>query len=141
MQAKEVVRAVYADFARGDVEAVLARFHPEIEFRLAEHHLYDRSGEGWIGPDAIAQNFFARIGDDWERFTVAPRIWHAAGDDVVVVEGRYAGEHRGTGRALDMQFCHVWELDGGQVVRFQQYTDTAHLRDVAGARESAELAR
>ena len=140
MQAEEVVRAVYADFARGDVEAVLARFHPEIEFRLAEHHLYDRSGEGWVGPDAVAQNFLARIGADWERFTVAPRLWHAAGD-AVVVEGRYAGEHRGTGRALDMQFCHVWRVTDGKVVRFQQYTDTAHLGEVAAMSKTPELAR
>ena len=87
MQAEEVIRAVYADFARGDAEAVLARLHPEIEFRLAEHHL----------------------------------------------EGRYAGEHRETGRALDMQFCHVWRVADGRVLRFQQYTDTAHLSQVTAA--------
>ena len=134
------VRRIYADFARGDAESVLARFHPEIHFDLAEHHPYAPDGAGWVGREAVATNFFARIEPDWEGFTVDPRIWHLAGD-TVVVEGRYSGTHRATGNQLDMQFCHVWELDGAQVVRFQQYTDTAHLREVAGAREPAELAR
>ena len=140
MQSRDVVRAVYADFARGDAESVLARFHPEIGFDLAENHLYAPDGRGWVGPEAVATNFFARIEPDWEGFTVNPRNWHVAGD-TVVVEGRYSGTHRGTGKELDMQFCHVWKVDGAQVTRFQQYTDTAHLRDVAGVRESAELAR
>jgi len=139
MRSDEVVRQIYADFARGDVDGVLASFHPQIEFRLAEHHVYDAGREGWIGPDAVAQNFLARIGPDWESFTVEPRTWHVA-DETVVVEGRYAGAHRATGKTLDMQFCHVWQIAGRQVVRFQQYTDTAHLRAVAGAREAAELA-
>lgn len=140
MHSRDVVRGVYADFARGDAGSVLARFHSEIQFHLAEHHLYAPEGKGWIGPDAVATNFFARIEPDWESFTVDPRTWHVAGD-TVVVEGRYSGTHRGTGKELDMQFCHVWKVDGAQVVRFQQYTDTAQLREVAGARKSAELAR
>lgn len=140
MQSRDVVRGVYEEFARGDAESVLARFHPQIEFHLAEHHLYAPDGGGWVGPEAVATNFFARIEPDWDRFTVDPRSWHVAGD-TVVVEGRYSGTHRGTGRELDMQFCHVWAVEGAQVVRFQQYTDTAQLREVAGAGESAELAR
>lgn len=132
MPADDVIRDVYADFARGDVEAVLARFDPQVEFHLAEHHLYSPDGEGWVGPEAVTQNFFARIPSDWDSFTVDPRTWHVSGD-TVVVEGRYAGLNRGTARTLDMQFCHVWRVHNARVVGFQQYTDTAHLRDVAGA--------
>ncbi len=134
MQSDAVIREVYADFARGDAESVLARFHRRIDFRLAEHHVYSPAGESWVGPEAVAQNFFARIGPDWEEFTVDPQTWHVAGD-TVVVEGRYTGTHRRTGRPLDMQFCHVWHVAGAEVVRFRQYTDTAHLREVAGAGE------
>ena len=132
MKSDELVNDVYADFARGEVGSVLARFHPEIEFRLAEHHLYSPDGEAFVGPDAVAQEFFARIEPDWEGFTVHPGTWHRAGD-TVVVEGRYAGKHRRTGRSLDMQFCHVWEVADERIVRFQQYTDTEHLHEVAGA--------
>ena len=130
MDAETVIRGVYADFARGDAEAVLAAFDPRIEFHLAEHHLYWPGPEGWTGPVAVAENFFARIEPDWRSFTVHPRVWHRAGE-TVVVQGRYTGVNRATGRPLDMQFCHVWQVRDGRVERFQQYTDTAHLRDVA----------
>ena len=29
------------------------------------------------------------------------------------------------GARLDSPFCHVYRFDGGKVVTFQQYTDTA----------------
>jgi nitrogenase molybdenum-iron protein alpha/beta subunit len=35
---------------------------------------------------------------------------------------------------MDIQFCHIWDVKEGQVTRFQQYVDTAKLREVMGAR-------
>ena len=51
----------------------------------------------------------------------------------MIAEGRYAGSHKGTGKALDAQFCHVFKLRDGKVTSFQQYVDTARLQDVMGA--------
>ena len=61
-----------------------------------------------------------------------PHTLHDAGD-VVVVEARYSGRHHGTGKELDAQACHVWTLKDGMAAKFQQYVDTAKLRDVMGA--------
>ena len=35
---------------------------------------------------------------------------------------------------MDTQVCHVWDFEDGKLTRFQQYVDTAKLRDVMGAR-------
>lgn len=35
------------------------------------------------------------------------------------------GGAQAIGEPLDCQFCHVWHFEDGQIVRFQQYTDTA----------------
>ena len=51
---------------------------------------------------------------------------------MVVVEGRYTATHRGTGRSLDAQVCHVWTLKGGKIARFHRYVDTAKLQEVMG---------
>jgi len=37
-----------------------------------------------------------------------------------------------TGKALDAQFTHVWQLRDGKVVRFQQSTDTKRWAEAAG---------
>lgn len=66
------------------------------------------------------------------RFTVHPRSFHDAGDSVIV-ECRYTGRVKATGKIMDTQVCHVWDVKDGKLTRFQQYVDTAKLRDVMGA--------
>ena len=72
------------------------------------------------------------MGGDWAAFSVNPARLVEAGD-VVVMEGRYAATHAGTGKQLDCQVCHVWNVGGGKVTKFQQYVDTAQMQDVMGA--------
>jgi len=129
----EVVRHVYEWFGQGDVAAVLAAFDPSIEWRLAEGHPYAPDGAAWTGPAAVAQNFFARAGGDWDGFTITPAAFHEA-REAVVVECRYRGVYKATGKRLDAQVCHVWGVRAGKITRFQQYIDTAQLQDVMGAR-------
>ena len=51
----------------------------------------------------------------------------------MVVEARYhAASHWATGKPLDAQVAHVWDLRNGKVVRWQQYVDTRQLADVMG---------
>jgi ketosteroid isomerase-like protein len=129
----EVVRSVYKAMRRGDLPAVLAAMDATIEWREAEGNPYQPSGSAWVGPDAVQQNLFSKIGGDWDRFIVDPQRYHEAGD-VVVVEGRYVAFHK-SGRNLDCQFCHVWRVGGdGKVQSFQQYIDTAKFQEAMGAR-------
>ena len=74
-----------------------------------------------------------RLATEWEGFTVHPGEFHDAGS-VVVVEARYTGTYKQTGKKLDAQVCHVWKIRDGKVTSFQQYVDTAQLQDVEGAR-------
>lgn len=74
-----------------------------------------------------------RLATEWDGFAVHPGAFHDAGRSVIV-EARYSGTHRGTGKALDAQVCHVWDVEEGRLTRFQQYVDTAKFQDVMGAR-------
>ena len=133
----EVVRDAYEAFGRGDIPAVLANFDPNIEWRAAEGNPYEPEGKPWIGPDAIMENVFMKLGADWDGFTVSPREFHDAGE-VVVVECRYTGVYKATGKSLDAQACHVWKLSNGKITSFQQYIDTAQYQEVMGARVDAQ---
>jgi ketosteroid isomerase-like protein len=129
----QMMRDLYEAFGRGDVPTVLGAMDPAIEWREAEGNPYQPSGKAWQGPDAIVQNLFMRLATEWDGFTVHPGEFHDAGD-AVVVEARYTGTYKQTGRKLDAQVCHVWTTREGKVIRFQQYVDTAQLQDVQGAR-------
>jgi hypothetical protein len=73
-----------------------------------------------------------KLGVDFDAFVVHPKTFHDAGK-VVVMEGRAMGTNKKTGHSLHAQVCHVWTLKDGKVTKFQQYVDTAHLREVMGA--------
>ena len=125
----DVIRGLYEAFGRGDVPAVLGAFDPAIEWREADNFLYaDRNP--YIGPGAVAEGVFMRIVGDCDGFTVVPqRI--IDGGDTIVVEGRYRGTMKATGLPVDAQFVHVWQLAGGRIAKFQQYTDTKQWADAA----------
>ena len=54
--------------------------------------------------------------------------------DTVVVEGRYTGTFKATGKSLDAQMCHVFKIRDGKLTSFQQFVDTAQMQEVMGAR-------
>ena len=131
MSGSETIRGVYEAFGRGDVQGVLSLFDPAIEWREADNFMYaDRNP--YIGPTAVAEGIFMRCVTDIEGFAVVPQRYTDGGDRVAV-EGRYRGTFKATGAPVDAQFVHVWDLRGGKVVGFQQYTDTKQWADAAAA--------
>jgi ketosteroid isomerase-like protein len=124
MSKSEIVKGLYQSFGAGDVPTVLGAMSADIEWREAEGNPYKMDGEPFVGPDAVLQGVFIRLGEEWERFIVSPRTFHDAGE-TVVVEVRYTGTYKATGRDLNAQACHVWKLENGKVKSFQQYADTA----------------
>jgi hypothetical protein len=128
----QLARDVYDAFNRGDIATVLGAFDAGIEWREAEGNPYQPSGSPWIGPDAIMRNLFVKMGAEWDGFAVHSKSFHSA-DDTLVVECRYTGTYKPTGKSLDAQVCHVWKLRDGKLTSFQQFLDTAQLQDVMGA--------
>jgi hypothetical protein len=117
----DLARTGYKAFARGDVAAVVALMDSSIVWYEAETLPY---GGVYHGPDAVLENVFTALGRDWEPFAAVPQTYIAA-DSHVVVLGEYSGTHRGTGRTFVAPFAHVFRFEGGRLVEFRQYTDTA----------------
>jgi uncharacterized protein len=130
------VRSIYEAFARGDVPTALAGMDPQIEWNEAENFIYaDRNP--YIGPQAILEGVFMRLGAEWASFSVVPDQLLGSGDSVVSL-GRYRGTHKSTGARVDAQFVHVFQFRDGKLVRFQQYTDTAQFRDAVNRGAAAK---
>jgi ketosteroid isomerase-like protein len=128
----ELLKNLYAAFARGEMPTVLGAMSPDIRWHQAENNPYNPSGDAWVGPEAIVSHLFVRLGAEWDGFDVQPTAFHDAGD-TVVVEGRYKGVYKSTGKRMDAQVCHVWDVKDGKIVRFQQYVDTKQLNAVIEA--------
>jgi hypothetical protein len=126
----DIVKGIYAAFAKGDVPAVLGTFDAGIVWHEAEGYRF-AAGNPYVGPSAILENVFMPLVMQVNGFTVMPSNVIDGGDHVAV-EGRYAGTIKATGARLDAQFVHVYELRGGKVVTFQQYTDTAQWSRALG---------
>ncbi|GGS32571.1 nuclear transport factor 2 family protein [Actinokineospora fastidiosa] len=116
------VRAHYAASARGDLAGMLAPITETSRWTEAAGSEY---AGVYTGPDAVRAGVFERIGADWAEFaaTVDEVV---DGGDIVVAIGNYTGVRRGTGRAVEARFAHIWRLADG-VVSFEQVADTARL--------------
>ncbi len=117
----DTITTLYAAFARGDVPAVLSAFAPNIVWTEAEGFPY---GGTYVGPDAVLQGVFARLGSEWDGFAAVPQEFIASADTVVAL-GEYSGTYKATGKSFKAPFVHVWKFSEGRVVSFRQHTDTA----------------
>lgn len=125
------VRGIYEAFASGDIPGVLNKMSPDIEWNEAENFVY-ADGNPYRGPEAVLNGVFARIGGDWDEFAAVPQEYLDAGDTIVVL-GRYRGTAKATGQAMDAQLAHVWRMEDGKAVGFQQYTDTLQAARALGS--------
>jgi ketosteroid isomerase-like protein len=118
----DIVKRSYVAFARGDLDAVMADMHPEIEWHQAQGLPH---GGLYRGLDEVRRNIFDPLDQEWwEGFTADPDEFLEAGDQVVVV-GRYRGISKETRKQLDVPFVHIWSMSGDKAIRFRQYLDTA----------------
>jgi uncharacterized protein len=123
----DTVRGIYEAFGAGDVPTIIAAFDPQVEWWEAEHHPYaDRNP--YVGPTAILEGVFMRIGTEWDGFTVAPDGILDAGE-TIVSHGHYSGTYKNTGKDVRAQFAHFFSFRDGKIVKFQQYTDTAQFAE------------
>jgi hypothetical protein len=90
---KEIIEQAYASFAAGDVPAALAAFADDIEW--SEPDGYPLAGT-YVGPQAVLQDVFMRLGEIGDHFAVVPERFVADGDTVVAL-GNISWKHKDTG--------------------------------------------
>src|SRR3954465_6406358 len=126
------MKQLYEAFGRGDIPTVLAAMDENIEWYEAERNPWS-TGRPFVGPQQIVERVFQRIGAEFDGFEIRP-IRFLGDGDTVIMEGRQrAHSHKATGKPLDAEVVHVWDLRNGKVVRFHQSVDTRQLAAVLGA--------
>lgn len=122
----DVIRGGYAAFAAGDIEAVLQLLKDTewVEAAGAPH------GGVYHGSEAILNGVLGPLAQQVQGFAATPQEYLAVGDDRVLAIGSYTG--KGSGGDLDARFAHLWTVRDGAATHFEQFADTALLRDAVG---------
>jgi ketosteroid isomerase-like protein len=127
----DVIKGIYAAFASGDIPAVLGVMSPAIVWNEAEHNLPLAEGNPYVGPQAVLEGVFMRLGEEFDGFAVVPERYIAEGE-VVVMTGRYSATAKATGLPVNPQVVHVWTLEDGKATSFQQHADTLGMAIATG---------
>ena len=123
-----IVRRAYADFARGDLEAVLAAVSPDVE---------------WLNSDELPNGGVARNRDElramfempaelWDGYHVEVEQMLDAGNHVVVL-GTQRAVAKATAKPLDAPLAAVYRLADGHIVWGRQFPDTAKALKALGS--------
>lgn len=126
-----VIDGAYKAFAVGDIPAVLAVMDANIIWNEAEGNAY-ADGNPYIGPDAVLNGVFARIGADHEYFNLVDIKLLEMSNNQVLATLRYKAKLKKNGAEYNTQAAHLWTLKDGKVTNFQQYVDTKQLADAFG---------
>ena len=67
---------------------------------------------------------------DWDGWTAHDDTYVVDGENVVVL-ARYTATNKATGKHINVRVAHHFVVRGGLIVRFEQFVDTALVRDAA----------
>ena len=125
--ATSVVRRQYVASATGDLEALRATLAPDVEW--TEMAGFPLAGT-YRTPQGVTANVMEKLGTEWDGWVAHDDTYVVDGEDVVVL-ARYTAQHRRTGKPLAVRVAHHFVVRGGQIVRFEQFVDTALVREAA----------
>jgi ketosteroid isomerase-like protein len=121
----DVVRRQYLASAAGDLEALRATLAPDVEWT-------EMAGFPLAGtcrtPEGVTRNVMEALARDWDRWTAHDDAYVVQGDNVLVL-ARYTATNKLTGKDIEVRVAHHFVVRGGLIVRFEQFVDTARVRD------------
>lgn len=122
----KTIETLYAAFAVGDIPTVLAALDEKVVWNEAEGNKY-ADGNPYIGPQAVLNGVFARIGADYEYFNLVNIELHEMSNNKVLATLRYQAKFKKNGATYDAQVAHLWTLKDTKAIAFQQYLDTKNV--------------
>ena len=122
--APDVVRRQYLASARGDLEALRATLADDVEW--TEMAGFPLAGT-YRTPGGVTANVMEVLARDWDDWVAHDDTYVADGENVVVL-ARYTATNKATGRDINVRVAHHFVVRGGEIVRFEQFVDTAMVR-------------
>ena len=115
----DLVTAGYDDFNSGNIEGVIGRFSDDIEW--IEQGRGNAPSGTFRGPDAVRDNIFARVPEQFDEFSCTVENAEDQGD-TVVVNARFKGRSKSSNE-LDLPAEQTFEVRDGKIVRQENKLD------------------
>jgi len=117
----ELIKKVYADFGRGDIDAIIAVLADDVRWEEPDHPEipYGGSRRG----KAAVREFFKGVGQV-EVTSFEPLEYVGSGDRVLAI-GRWSGRVKPTGKSFKSEWIMSWVVRDGKVSYFRSYEDSA----------------
>jgi ketosteroid isomerase-like protein len=126
----ETVKKIYEAFGRGDVDAILAEVHDDVDWAIES----SVAGAPWHGPrrnKSEVRRFFEEIAGSISVTEFAPFSFAANDTDVFAVI-RFALTAKATGKSGATQLHHWWRFQGGKISHYRGTEDTALTAQILG---------
>jgi ketosteroid isomerase-like protein len=123
----ELLRNLYARWARGDFRGGRELLDPDVEFNLGTP---DYETTPAHGPDQVEQQMREFLAN-WADYRVEAEEFLDAGDSVLV-RARQRGLGKYSGVEVDMPLVGVWTFRGAKAVRISFYSSEEEAREAAG---------
>lgn len=125
----EILRQGFEWFARGDLESVLERLDPDVDWRPAIAPIL--GVEAVRGREAVREFFTRDLFEGFDEFRAEPLAYEDLGDAVLVTI-RYVGRGESTGLEIDQTFASLYHLRDGKTVSMRDYSTRAEALEAAG---------
>ena len=122
----DLIRNMYAAFARGDVQTILDYCTDDVEWILEGPEIIPFAGKR--RGHAQVKQFFEALATTQVNQKLTTEIF-VAQDDHVATLGRYSGSVRATGKEFDGPVAHFFTIRDGKVSRFVDLGDTAEIAE------------
>jgi ketosteroid isomerase-like protein len=123
----EMLRAGYADFSRGEWDAVLAQAAPDFELKTADRVT---SPGTYRGRDTV-RRFFEDMFAPFEEVLVEPEEFHEIGDRILALV-RVRSRPRGSSAFVENRIGHLWTMQDGAVVALQVFPERERALEAVG---------
>ncbi|MEI9978540.1 MAG: nuclear transport factor 2 family protein [Edaphobacter sp.] len=127
MTSIEVVKSFYTTLSSDNGMAALDLVAPLVSWT----EMFPGYAGVYTGPEAVRQNLFEPLGQDWEGFVITPESF-VVEESKVVAFGTYSGTYKKTGKSIVAPFVHRWEVIDGKITNMRQYTDTTLVEAARG---------
>jgi len=128
------VQAGFEEFGRGDVDAVLARYSPDIEVYSAPGMGNEGTFHGHQGYLGWAAQWF----EVWEEFEQIPLRTELVGEHHVVTEIEQTARGKGSGIAIQRRVTYLFDVPEDLVAAMHLYRSWEQAVEAAERRERAD---
>jgi ketosteroid isomerase-like protein len=129
----EIVRRIWDAWERGDTDAALALYDPDVEAAGLAEAVGTKGGksDSYRGMEGL-RRWMRDFSESFDDFLAQPEEFVDVGDGVVV-RVRMSGRGKRSGAPSELVFWNAYKLRNGRVVRLQTYAKEAEAIRAAGS--------